>query len=60
MRTHDYIGCQGNDAAADLVQLQTFVQTFAVPLICHITWSRCASLVARPGEYLLCDVVVVV
>ena len=33
-----------------LFQLQTFIQTFAVPPIGHIAWSRCASLVARPGE----------
>ena len=53
MRTRDYIGCQGIDAAADLLQLQSVIQAFLFRSIGLIAGTRCASLEARAVEILV-------
>ena len=53
MRTRDYIGCQGIDAAADLLQLETVIQPFLNRSIGLVAGTRCASLVARAVEILV-------
>ena len=53
MRTRDYIGCQGIDAAVDVLQLEPVIEAFLFRSIGLIARTRFASLVARAFEILV-------